>query len=249
MVYQQFIKHGVRINQISTHSEKGWTPLTQSDLTLQTGWTKQWRESKNSKGGKISAEKKLNQIRTKSVSQELFVSGNYFSPRQIVVFRYWWEVIVNSGGRELQSELREILSHCLSMSQTQNVLSAWQSGLLIICLSWLPSEEKMQRCSLTLKGQWSQDQLISTGKKITLTPSHFLSSCLPLYLVEGRLRGGFISVFCSEKWKFESERWSKASKGTCNWADLDMLSGNMKQQQLWRRVIASLGLYNALSSL
>lgn len=55
--------------------------------------------------------------------------------------------------------------------------------------------------------------------------------------------------FCSEKWKFEFERWSEASKGTCNWADLDRLSGNMKQQQLWRRVIASLGLYNALSSL
>lgn len=57
------------------------------------------------------------------------------------------------------------------------------------------------------------------------------------------------SVFCSEKWKFESERWSEASKGTCNWAALDRLSGNMKQQQLWRRVIASLGPYNALSSL
>lgn len=63
------------------------------------------------------------------------------------------------------------------------------------------------------------------------------------------MRSPLFLFFCSEKWKFESERWSEASKGTCNWADLDRLSGNMKQQQLWRRVIASLGLYNALSSL
>lgn len=57
------------------------------------------------------------------------------------------------------------------------------------------------------------------------------------------------SVFCSEKWKSVSERWSRASKGKCNWAALDRLSRNMKRQQLWRRVIASQGSYNALSSL
>lgn len=72
---------------------------------------------------------------------------------------------------------------------------------------------------------------------------------LPLHPVEDSQGWGILSVFCSEKWKFESGRWSKASKGTCNWAALDRLSGNMKQQQLWRRVIASLGPYNALSSL
>lgn len=126
--------------------------------------------------------------------------------------------------------------------------SDWQGWLLIICLSWLPSEEKMQRCSLTLEGHWSQEQLLSTGERLR-SPSRFLSLCLPLHSAEDRQRWGILSVFCPEKWKFESERWSEASKGTCNWAALDRLSGNMKQQQLWRRVIASLGLYNALSSL
>lgn len=86
-------------------------------------------------------------------------------------------------------------------------------------------------------------------RKIALPPSCFLSLCLSPLSAEDRHRWGILSVFCSEKWKFESERWSKASKGTCNWAALDRLSGNMKQQQLWRRVIASLGPYNALSSL
>jgi len=76
-----------------------------------------------------------------------------------------------------------------------------------------------------------------------------LSPSLPLRLVEDRLRWGILSVFCLEKCKFESERWSEASKGTCNWAALDTLSENMKQQQLWRRVIASPGSYNALSTL
>lgn len=52
-------------------------------------------------------------------------------------------------------------------------------------------------------------------------------------------RWGTFSVSYSEKWECESERWSKASKGRCNWADLDRLPGNIKQQQLWRRVIAS----------
>lgn len=154
-----------------------------------------------------------------------------------------------AGGERPQSELREMWSHCLSLSQTQCIHCDWQGKLLIICLSRLPSEEKMRRCILTLEGQWSQEQLISTGKKIALTPSRFLSSWLPPHSVEDRQRRGVRSVFCSETWKFESGRWSKASKGTCNWADLDSLSGNMKQQQLWRRVIASLGLYNALLSL
>lgn len=173
----------------------------------------------------------------------------YFSPKRNVILWYWWAVEVNSNGRGLRSVLREMRSHCLSLSQTQCIHCDWQGKLLIICLSWLPSEEKMQRCTLTLEGQWSQEQLISTGKKIALAPSRFLSSCLPLHSVEDRQRRGVLSVFCSEKWKFESGRWSKASKGTCNWADLDRLSGNMKQQQLWQRVIASLGLYNALLSL
>lgn len=94
---------------------------------------------------------------------------------------------------------------------------------------------------LTLEGQWSQEQLISTG---TDCPVSSPSRCLGW-----RQRWGAFSVSYSEKWKFESERWSKASKGRCNWADLDRLPGNIKQQQLWRRVIASLGLCNALSSL
>ena len=107
---------------------------------------------------------------------------------------------------------------------------------------------KCGRCSLTLEGHWSQEQLISTGERLH-SLSCFLSPCLPLHSAEDRQGWGILSVFCSEKWKFESGRWSKASKGTCNWAALDRLSGNMKQQWLWRRVIASLGPYNALSSL
>lgn len=184
----------------------------------------------------------------KSILKKTCISGNYFSPRWNVILRYWWGVKMSSGGRGMQSEVREIWSQCLSLSQTQCILCDWQGWLLIICLSWLPSEEKMQRCSLTLEGHWSQEQLISTGERLR-SLSRFLSLCLPLRSVEDRQRWGILSVFCSENWKFESERWSKASKGTCNWAALDRLSGNMKQQQLWRRVIASLGLYNALSSL
>lgn len=155
---------------------------------------------------------------------------------------------MSSGGIELQSEMSEIWCQCLSLSQTQCLLCAWQGCLLIICLSWLPSEEKMQRCSLTLEGHWSQEQLISTGERLrstSLTLSPCVSHCCGLE-ADGDEES---SVFSSEKWKFESERWSEASKGTCNWAALDRLSGNMKQQQLWRRVIASPGLYNALSSL
>lgn len=37
-------------------------------------------------------------------------------------------------------------------------------------LSWLPSEEKMQRCSLTLEGHWSQEQLISAGERLRSPP-------------------------------------------------------------------------------
>lgn len=82
-----------------------------------------------------------------------------------------------------------------------------------------------------------------------LPPSSRPHPRLPLSLAEDRQRWGIFCVFCSEKGKFELERWSEASKGTCNWAALDRISGNMKQQQLWRRVIASPGSYNALSSL
>lgn len=102
----------------------------------------------------------------KSIWQKLCISGNYFSPRRNVILRYWWGVKMSSGGRGLQSEVREIWSQCLSLSQTQCILCNWQGWLLIICLSWLPSEEKMQRCSLTLEGHWSQEQLISTGERL-----------------------------------------------------------------------------------
>lgn len=124
------------------------------------------RKSKNRDGGKISAEKKWNQIRMKSIWQKLCISGNYFSLRRNVILRYWWGVKMSSAGRGLQSEVREIWSQCLSLSQTQCILCNWQGWLLIICLSWLPSEEKMQRCSLTLEGHWSQEQLISTGERL-----------------------------------------------------------------------------------
>lgn len=107
----------------------------------------------------------------KSIWQKLCISGNYFSPRRNVGFffvflRHWWGVEMSSVGRVLQSEVREICSLCLSLSQTQCILCDWQGWLLIICLSWLPSEEKMQRCSLTLEGHWSQEQLISTGERL-----------------------------------------------------------------------------------
>lgn len=184
----------------------------------------------------------------KSVWKKLCISGNYFSPRQKVILRYCWGVRMSSGGRRLQSEVRKIWSQCLSLSQKQCILCGWQGWLLVICLSWLPSVEKMQRCSFTLEGHWSQEQLISTGERLR-SPSRFLSPCLPLHSVEDRQGWGILSVFCSEKWKFELGRWSKASKDTCNWAALDRLSENMKRQRLWRRVIASLGPYNALSSL
>lgn len=148
----------------------------------------------------------------------------------------WWERAAVRSEKDMVP---------VSVPEPNTVHPLW---LLIICLSWLPSDEKTQRCSLTLEGHWSQEQLISTGERLH-SPSCFLSLCFPLHSVEDIQRWGILSVFCSEKWKFESERWSEASKGTCNWAALDRLSGNMKQQQLWRRVIASLGPYNALSSL
>lgn len=136
-------------------------------------WEKWGRESKNREWAKISAEEKWNQIRMKSIWQKLCISGNHFSPRQNVILRYCWGVKMSSGGRGLQSKVREIWSQCLSPSQTQCILSDWQGWLLIICLSWLPSEKKMQRCSLTLEGHWSQEQLISTGERLhTHTHTH-----------------------------------------------------------------------------
>lgn len=128
---------------------------------------------------------------------------------------------MNKGGRGLQSEVRGMRSHCLFLSQTQCILCDWKGWLLIICPSWLPSEEKMQCCSLTLEGQQSQEQLISTGKKgCEPVPSRFVSPCLQCTQLEKEMRRPppylFFFFFCSEKWKFESERWSKASKGTCN---------------------------------
>lgn len=124
---------------------------------------------------------------------------------------------MSKGGRGLQSEVRGMWSHCLFLSQTQCILCDWKGWLLIICLSWLPSEEKMQCCSLTLEGQQSQEQLISTGKKdCKPVPSCFVSPCLQCTQLEKEMRRPPPYFFCSEKWKFESERWSKASKGTCN---------------------------------
>lgn len=69
----------------------------------------------------------------------------HFSPRLNFILWYWWDL--NSKGRGQQSELREMWSHCLSLSQTQCIHCDWQGKLLIICLSQLPSEEKMWRCT------------------------------------------------------------------------------------------------------
>lgn len=127
--------------------------------------------------------------------------------------------------------------HCpKTPSQTLCILCNWEGWLLIICLSWLPSEEKMQRCSLTLEGHWSQEQLISTGEWLCPPPTpRFLSPVSHCARLKTDRNEESSLFFCSEELKFESERWREASKGTCNWAALDRLSGNMKQQQLWRR--------------
>lgn len=215
-----------------------------------------WGEGacENENRGKITAKEKL-EIKRFKWSQ---FAGNYafcwiiFPPDKKSYFcknggESKWAVAMRNLVRREQDSYGP---SCPFLSQTQCILCYWQGWILIICPSWLPFEEKMQRCSLTLEGHWSQEQLISTR----LHPSPSLSlpppppPASPLCLVEGRQRWAIL-CFLLKKWKFESERWSEASKGTCNWAALDRLSGNMKQQQLWRRVIASPGSYNALSSL
>jgi len=140
-----------------------------------------------------------------------------------------WEVV-----GEGCSQKWAIWSQCLYPSQTHASRVTSEAGS---SLSWRPSEEKMPRCSLTFEGHWSQEQRIPPGK-IALP-------CLAFVLhTDGE---GESSLFSAHK--NGSLRWSEASEGTCKWAALDRLSGNMKRQQLWRRVIASLGLYNALLSL
>lgn len=183
----------------------------------------------------------------KSVWQKLCISGNYFCPRQNVISRYWWEVKMSSGGRGLQSEVREIWSQCLSLSQTQCILCDLQGWLLIILASIWGENAALQS---HFRGTLITRATHLNWRKIALPPPLLVFS--PRVSHRTRLKTEMRNPLCffgSEKWKFESERWSEASKGTCNWAALDRLSGNMKQQQLWRRVIASLGLYNALSSL
>lgn len=98
--------------------------------------------------------------------------GNYFFSRQKDLLQYWWRVKMSSSGVEgNQKGGRSIWSQCPSLSQTQCILCYWQGWLLIICLCWLPSEEKkMQRCSLTLEGHWSQELLISTGERLHPPP-------------------------------------------------------------------------------
>lgn len=61
-------------------------------------------------GEQISAEKKWNQIRIKSIWQKLCISGNYFSHRREVILRYCWGVKMSSGGRGLHSKVSEIWS-------------------------------------------------------------------------------------------------------------------------------------------
>lgn len=207
------------------------------------------REGTSREGGKISAEKKWNRIRTKSIWQKLCISGNYFAPRRNATLWCWWGVKMSSGGRGLQSEVRDVWSQSLSLSQTVHPL--WLARL---APHYLPILASIWGENAALQSHFRGTVItrtpISAGERLPSLPeSRFLSLRLLVHSVEDRQRWGILSVFCSEKWKFESERWSGASKGTCNWAALDRLSGNMKQQQLWRRVIASLGLYNALSSL
>lgn len=153
---------------------------------------------------------------------------------------------MSSGGRGLQSEVRDVWSQSLSLSQTVHPL--WLARL---APHYLPILASIWGENAALQSHF-RGTVITRATHLNwrkIAQSRFLSLRLPVHSVEDRRRWGILSVFCSEKWKFESERWSEASKGTCNWAALDRLSGNMKQQQLWRRVIASLGLYNALSSL
>lgn len=151
----------------------------------------------------------------------------------------WIEQCWENTTFTLETEMR---SRCLSMSQRQSVLCGWQSRPLIICLSWVASEGKMLslRKDSDHKSNWSQ--LEQTA----------LSAAPADVFYRTWLKPKMRHFFCFLLWKvvkFESERWRKASKGRCNWADLDRLPGNIKQQQLWRRVIASLSLCNALSSL
>lgn len=92
------------------------------------GWGWGW-VTQNKEGGPISAGKKWNQIRMKSIWQKLCISGNYFLHRREVISRDCLGVKMSNGGRGLQSEVSEIWS-LVSIPEPNTVHPLWLARLV-----------------------------------------------------------------------------------------------------------------------